>query len=96
MHKNKIPGVKGWHPNAQFLWGNTIPSYDTMNEQHPKGLPRGGEDDRPSKQDTVIQTRLVQRTLSGMNTTVLRISYLLKLLRETIRKSKVIQTSEEH
>ena len=36
-----------------------------MNEQHPEGLQRGREDDRPSEQDTVITTRLVQRTLTG-------------------------------
>ena len=64
MHKIIIPGVKSWHPNAQSLWGNTIPSYNTMNEQHPEGLPRGREDDRPSEQHTVITTRLVQRTWS--------------------------------
>ena len=37
-----------------------------------------------------------RRITAGMNTTVLRISYLLKLLRSTLRKSNVIQTSEEH
>ena len=36
-----------------------------MNEQHLKGLARGAEEDKPSEQDIVITTPIVQRTLSG-------------------------------
>ena len=49
--------------------------------------------DRRNEQLLLIRQR---RTTARMNTTVLRISYLLKLLRSAPRKSKVIQTSEEH
>ena len=49
--------------------------------------------DRRNAQLLLIRRR---RTTAGMNTTVLRISYLLQLLRSTLRKSNVIQTSEEH